>query len=89
MLDPGVRLGVSFGLFTRGLETGVAFEPLLFAGGSDGLFCSGVPFNTAVAPSRAFAAPLMEKAGPYPPLASSEEDVGRGAVDCVGEAVES
>lgn len=64
MLDPGVCLGVCFGLLISGLEIGVVLEPLLLAGGSDGLFCSGVPFSTAVAPSRAFAAPLMENAGP-------------------------
>lgn len=64
MLDPGVCLGVCFGLLTIGLGAGVVLEPVPLTGGRDGLFCSGVPFKTAVAPSRAFAAPLIENAGP-------------------------
>lgn len=89
MLDPGVCFGVCFGLLTSGLGPGVALEPFVLTGGSEGLFCRGVPFSTAVAPSKAFAAPLIENAGPYPPLASSDEDGGRGGADCAGEVVES
>lgn len=60
MFVPGVALGVVFGL-EMGRGTGVPFEVV---GGREGLLASGVPFRTAVAPSRALAAPLMEKAGP-------------------------
>lgn len=64
MLDPGVCLGVCFGLLAMGLGPGVVLEPFVLTGGREGLFARGVPFRTAVAPSRAFAAPLIEKAGP-------------------------
>lgn len=71
---PGVDgLGVTFGLGVwRG--TGVPLVPFVLfivAGGREGLFARGVPFKTAAAPSRALAAPLMEKAGPK--LAASSE----------------
>ncbi len=63
MLVPGVCLGVALGLaIDRGC--GVADVPFVLTGGRDGLFDSGVPFRTAVAPLRALAAPSSEKAGP-------------------------
>ena len=54
-------VGVGLGFCTDGRGAGVT-EPFV-VGGSEGLFCSGVPFRTAVAPSRALAAPLIENAG--------------------------
>lgn len=57
----GVWIGFGLGV---GRGPGVTEEPLMTAGGSEGLFWRGVPFSTAVAPSKAFAAPLIEYAGP-------------------------
>lgn len=56
----GVWLILGLGV---GRGPGVTDEPPI-AGGREVRFCRGVPFNTAVAPSRAFAAPLIEYAGP-------------------------
>lgn len=74
MLPPGVSLGVGFGLADCP-RIGVS-EPFS-VGGKDCLPCIGVPFRAAVAPSSAFAAPLIEKAGPYP-ATSEDDDSGRG-----------
>lgn len=82
MLELGVCLGVGFGLLAIGLGAGVTDDPFVCEGGSDCLFCSGVPFRTAEAPLRALVAPSREKVPPYPGT-SEDDDGGRGPADCV------
>lgn len=60
------RLGLLIG---RGV-TDVPFGVVL---GIEGLCVNGAPFNAAVAPSSATAAPVNEKAGPYPDTSTGDE----------------